>query len=61
MEPFVAAYCPGELNKRVESEPFKRYTYEELAERPGLNLDIWATVKDRSLTRPVGAAVRPRS
>jgi type I restriction enzyme M protein len=52
LEPFVAAYCRGELQKRVESEQFKRYTYEELAERPGFNLDIWASVKDESLSDP---------
>jgi type I restriction enzyme M protein len=52
LEPFVAAYCPGELYKRVESEQFKRYTYEELVERPGFNLDIWASVKDESLSDP---------
>ncbi len=52
LEPFVAAYCPGELDERVESEQFKRYTYEELAERPGFNLDIWASVKDESLSDP---------
>jgi type I restriction enzyme M protein len=52
LEPFVAAYCPGGLNKRVESEQFKRHTYEELAERPGLNLDVWASAKDESLSDP---------
>jgi type I restriction enzyme M protein len=52
LEPFVAAYCPGDLNRRVESEQFKRYAYDELAERPGLNLDIWASVKDESLSDP---------
>ena len=52
LEPFVAAYCPGELHKRAESEQFKRYTYEELAERASFNLDIWASVKDESLADP---------
>jgi len=52
MEPFVAAYCPGERNKRVEAENFKRYAYDELAERPGFNLDLWADVKDASLSDP---------
>jgi type I restriction enzyme M protein len=52
MEPFVVAYCPGERNKRVEAENFKRYTYDELAARPGFNLDIWADVKDESLSDP---------
>ena len=29
---------------------FKRWTHEELAERPGFNLGIWASVKDESLS-----------
>jgi len=28
---------------------FKRWSYEELGARPGLNLDIWADVQDESL------------
>jgi type I restriction enzyme M protein len=52
LEPFVAAYCPGEPSQRVETEQFKRYTYEELVDRSGLNLDIWASVKDESLSDP---------
>ena len=52
LEPFIEAYRPGERAKRVEAENFKRYTYEQLAERPGFNLDIWADVKDESLTDP---------
>jgi type I restriction enzyme M protein len=52
LEPFVAAYCAGRLDRRVVSEQFKPYSYEELAERPGLNLDIWASVKDESLSDP---------
>ncbi len=35
---------------REETEQFKRWSYEELAERDGFNLDIWADVKDESLT-----------
>ncbi len=51
LDDFVAAYRPGEpLSLREESEPFKRWSYEELAERDGFNLDIWADVKDESLT-----------
>ncbi len=49
---FVAAYCPGARTKRQESEQFKRYTYDELAERPGFNLDIWADVTDESISDP---------
>ncbi|MCW3101535.1 MAG: SAM-dependent methyltransferase [Chthonomonadaceae bacterium] len=52
LQPFVGAYRPGERNKRVEAENFKRWTYDELAERPGFNLDIWASVKDESLSDP---------
>ena len=45
------AYKPGEpLSAREETEQFKRWSYEELAERDGFNLDIWADVKDESLT-----------
>jgi type I restriction enzyme M protein len=50
LEPFVQAYRPGQpLSAREESVNFKRWTYEELAERDGFNLDIWAEVKDESL------------
>lgn len=38
------------MSKRQETENFKRWSYEEIAERPGVNLDIWADVKDESLT-----------
>jgi len=51
LDDFVAAYKPGEpLSAREESERFKRWTYEEIAAREGFNLDIWADVKDESLT-----------
>jgi type I restriction enzyme M protein len=51
LEPFVQAYKPGApLSSREDSEQFKRWTYDELAERDGFNLDIWADVKDESLT-----------
>ena len=52
LDNFVAAYCPCERNKRSQSEAFKPYSYDELAERPGFNLDIWADVKDESLSDP---------
>jgi type I restriction enzyme M protein len=52
LQPFVDAYCPGERHKRVEAENFKRWTYEELVERPGFNLDISASVRDESLSDP---------
>jgi type I restriction enzyme M protein len=50
LDSFVTAYSPGDRSKRVESEQFKRWSYEEIAKRPGFNLDIWASVKDESLT-----------
>jgi type I restriction enzyme M protein len=52
LEQFIEAYRPGERGKRVAAENFKPYSYEQLAERPGFNLDIWADVKDESLTDP---------
>jgi type I restriction enzyme M protein len=51
LQPFVEAYKPGEpLGAREATEQFKRWSYEELAERDGFNLDIWADVQDESLT-----------
>lgn len=51
LDDFVAAFKPGHpLSEREETERFKRWSYEELAERDGFNLDIWADVKDESLT-----------
>ena len=50
LDGFVDSYRPGELAERQEAENFKRWTYEQIAERPGFNLDIWADVKDESLT-----------
>src|SRR5690606_11639396 len=51
LDDFVAAYKPGEPpSAREESERFKRWTYKEIAAREGFNLDIWADVKDESLT-----------
>lgn len=51
LEPFVRAFKPGEpLTAREETEQFKRWRYEELAKRDGFNLDVWAEVKDESLT-----------
>ena len=47
---FVEAYKPGTINERDEAENFKRWSYDEIAERPGFNLDIRADVKDESLT-----------
>jgi type I restriction enzyme M protein len=46
---FVAAYRPGDLASRVETERFKCWTHEALSERDGFNLDVWADVQDQSL------------
>ena len=51
LEEFVQAYKSGEINKRVESERFKKFTYEELLERDKTNLDIiW--LKDDLIINP---------
>ncbi|WP_329562100.1 type I restriction-modification system subunit M [Kitasatospora sp. NBC_01266] len=49
LRPFVEAYMPGEdLDKRIESDRFKAFTYDELIARDKANLDItW--LKDPSL------------
>jgi type I restriction enzyme M protein len=49
LDDFVEVFKPGARHERVEIERFKRWTYEELAERPGFNLDVWADVKDASV------------
>jgi type I restriction enzyme M protein len=49
LDDFVAAYKPGRIHERAEMERFKRWRFEELEARPGLNLDIWADVQDESL------------
>ncbi|MDQ3647198.1 MAG: type I restriction-modification system subunit M [Actinomycetota bacterium] len=46
---FVDAYKPGRPHERQESGCFKRYQFDELKERPGFNLDLWAELKDDSL------------
>lgn len=51
LAPFVDAFRPGQqLTAREETEQFKRWSYEALGERDGFNLDIWADIKDESLT-----------
>jgi type I restriction enzyme M protein len=53
LDPFIEAYKPGKpLSEREESDCFKRYTYEEIAERPGFNLDLWADLVDDSYQDP---------
>jgi type I restriction enzyme M protein len=50
LDGFVEAFSAEDRSKRVESEQFKRWSYEEIAKRSAFNLDIWASVKDESLT-----------
>jgi len=51
LEEFVAAYRPGARHERVESERFRRFSYDELIARDKVNLDItW--LKDDSLEDP---------
>ena len=51
LDEFVAAYRPGARHERVESERFRRFTYDELIARDKVNLDItW--LKDDSLEDP---------
>ena len=48
---FIEAYQPTDRTARVESERFRRFTYEELEAREKFNLDItW--LKDESLEDP---------
>jgi len=49
LDDFVEAYKPGKADQRSERDRFKRWSYEDLEARPGLNLDIWADVQDESL------------
>jgi type I restriction enzyme M protein len=51
LDDFVAAYRPGSRHERVESERFRRFSYEELIARDKANLDI-AWLKDDSLEDP---------
>jgi len=49
LDDFVDKYQAGQRHERVEAENFKRWSYEEIAARPGFNLDLWADVNDDSL------------
>ena len=40
LQPFVDAYSPEDRSQRVESERFKRFTYDQLIARDQTNLDI---------------------
>ena len=48
LDEFVAAYKPGMLGTRIESEAFKPWSYEEIEARPGFSLDLWASVQDKN-------------
>jgi type I restriction enzyme M protein len=48
LDDFVACYNPKNRHERKESDRFKSFTYEELAKRDKLNLDIF-WLKDESL------------
>jgi type I restriction enzyme M protein len=49
LDEFVKAYKPENRHKRVETERFKKFTYDEIIERDKTNLDIF-WLKDDSLT-----------
>jgi len=51
LDDFVECYRPGARHQRVESERFKRYSYDELIERDKAGLDLtW--LRDDSLEDP---------
>ena len=51
LDEFVVAYKPGARHERVESERFRKFTYDDLIARDKVNLDItW--LKDDSLEDP---------
>ena len=53
LDDFVASYRPGKPpGSREETERFKKYTYEQIAERPGFNIDLWADVSDDRVEDP---------
>jgi type I restriction enzyme M protein len=53
LDDFVAVYKPGRpRGERGETERFKRWSYDEIAARPGRNLDIWAGLDDASIADP---------
>jgi type I restriction enzyme M protein len=51
LDDFVACYAPGGRQKRVESERFRRFEYDQLVKRDKINLDIF-WLKDDSLDDP---------
>ena len=48
LDDFVDCYKPGARHQRVESERFKKYSYDELIERDKVNLDVF-WLRDDSL------------
>lgn len=38
---FITVYCPNDRSARVESERFRRFSYDDLIERDKVNLDIF--------------------
>ncbi len=48
LDDFVDCYKPGARHQRVESERFKKYTYDELIERDKVSLDVF-WLRDESL------------
>ena len=55
---FVEGYCPDDRSKRIESERFRRFGYDEMVGRDKANLDItWLrddTLDDASTLRAPG-------
>ena len=48
LQDFIAAYSPDDRSARVESERFKRFSYDELLQRDKVSLDlVW--LRDESL------------
>ncbi|MGI8711492.1 MAG: SAM-dependent DNA methyltransferase, partial [Acidimicrobiales bacterium] len=48
LDDFVACYRTGQRHLRVESERFKKFTYDELIERDKVSLDVF-WLRDESL------------
>ena len=48
LDDFVQCYQPGDRHRRVESERFKKYTYDELIQRDKVSLDVF-WLRDDSL------------
>ncbi len=48
LDDFVACYQPGRRHLRVESERFKKFTYDQLIERDKVSLDVF-WLRDESL------------